>query len=235
MPSMVGDDVPQCPQEVRCDGNWSSFTLGPIPCFIGIASDVASSLGSIAIVLIYLKWKDLRRLGAQSIVTYLAVADFCTTFAYLAGSVNIVKFTGEKDVGKCALYSTICDIESYIVTWSTMSSYLWTTILAFYFCLSIVYNKPKLALRLMPLYHMIAWGIPMFFALPLLCFDKLAYSPYVAGIWCYINVPSKFYKPPFLGERTVVSVLVKLPEILGYILILALYTATRISIHKKVL
>ena len=228
----------QCPtvdvQNSTCGANMTYYSLGRVLCYIGMVSNTLSCLGSVAIVLIYLAWKDLRRKGAQSIITYLTIADFCTSFSYLVGSVNILEFSGESHAGRCEVYSTVCQIESYVVTWSSMTSYLWASILAFYFYFSIVYDKPVLALQLMPLYHVIAWGVPILIVLPLLCVGKLAYAPYVSGVWCYMNVPSEFYKRPFLGERPEVQVLVKLPEIFGYILILVFYTATRVSIHRKV-
>ena len=220
---------PECPRE-----NETNFDLGFAPCYAGILSRLLSCLGSVAIVIVYLKWKDLRRRGAQSIVTFLAIADLVVAASYLCGMVTVMAFYGRTSHSQCEAYSVLCEIESYIIAWSTMSSYLWTTILAFYFYLSIVQEKPALALSLMPCYHLTAWGLPIFIVFPLLASGHLSYAPYVTGLLCRISVPYTFFTSPYVGLTPPLQILVKLPEMVGYILIFVFYALTVRQIYHQV-
>ena len=222
----------QCPTVTKCDANFSSFSVGPIPLYIGVVSESLSCVASVIMVLIYIRWKDIRKLGAQSIVTFIAISDFFTASAYLTGSVNLLVHQNISSEYNCEVFQMVCEIESYIVTCATMSSYLWTLILAVYFYLAISHNSMQVATRLMPVYHVVGWGLPVLVALPLLCAGKLAYAPFVSGMWCYLeNVHTML---PFSEKDTLTAVAVQVPEILFYIVILILFIATRIKIYKQV-
>ena len=196
-----------------------------------------SCVGSVAMVLIYLAWKDIRKRGAQSIVTFIAIADFFTAASYLSGSVNIITHYNVTDQQKCDEFATFCEIESYVMTLAGMSSYLWTIILAFYFynITSSRRSNREAATKLMPIYHLVAWGIPVLVAFPLLCFGKLTYAPFVGGVWCYVMVHGSFQHTESFSENHIsVAVAVKLPEIIAYVLILLLYLATVVNIRRQV-
>lgn len=229
--------VPQCPRYRECGERLSSFTLGPVPSYIGIVSDSLSCVGSVAMVLIYLAWKDIRKRGAQSIVTFIAIADFFTALSYFSGSVNILTHYNVTDEQKCKEFATVCEIESYILTVAGMSSYLWTIILAFYFynITSSRRSNREAATKLMPIYHLIAWGIPVLVAFPLLCTGKLPFAPFVGGLWCYVTVHGSFqHVEPFSEKHIAVAVSVKLPEFFAFVIIVLLYSATVINIRRQV-
>ena len=225
-----------CPgRTLNCTDGDTSFTLGPIPCYVGIVSDSLSCVASVAMVLIYLSWKDIRKRGAQSIVTFIAIADFFTAASYLAGSVNILAHYNKQNCKE--EFATFCEIESYIMTLAGMSSYLWTVILAFYFfnITSSRRSNREAATKLMPVYHLVAWGIPVLVAFPLLCVQHLPYAPFVGGLWCYVMVPGSFQNvEPFSQKHASIVVAVKLPEILAYVIILLLYSATVANIRRQV-
>ena len=194
-----------------------------------------SCVASVIMLLIYVRWRDIRKLGAQSIVTFIAISDFFTASSYLTGSVNILVHHNVSNEHNCEVFRMICEIESFIVTCATMSSYLWTLILAVYFYLAISHNSTQVATRLMPAYHVVGWGLPVLVALPLLCTGKLAYAPFVSGIWCYLEVVKIFHTMlPFSEKDTFIAVAVQIPEIIFYIAILILFIATRIRIYKQV-
>ena len=225
----------QCPTDPKCEANFSSFSVGPIPLYVGVVSDSLSCVASVIMILIYIRWKDIRRLGAQSIVTFIAISDFFTASAYLAGSVNILVHRNVYSEHSCEVFQTICEIESYIVTCATMSSYLWTLILAVYFYLAISYHSTQVATRLMPVYHVVGWGLPVLVALPLLCAGQLGYAPFVTGIWCYLEVDSNFRTMlPFSEKDPLIAVVVQIPEFVFYIAIVVLFIAVRIKIYKQV-
>ena len=98
--------------------NWSRKA----PSYVSLVSSSLSCMGSILIVLAYCLLKEMRS-GAQAIITLLAIADFFTGFGYIMGSVNfLVNFKDQKD-NDCPAFTSICEIQSFITTWSTMSSY----------------------------------------------------------------------------------------------------------------
>ena len=187
-------------------------------------------------VLIYLSWKDIRKRGAQSIVTFIAIADFFTASSYLAGSVNILNYYNNKN---CNAFPTFCEIESYIVTLAGMSSYLWTIILAFYFfnITSSRRSNREAATKLMPVYHLIAWGIPVLVAFPLLCVQRLQYAPLVGGVWCYYVMDHGSFQnvEQFSQKHILIAVAVRLPEIFAFVIILLLYSATVTNIRRQVI
>ena len=62
--------------------SFSSFSVGSIPCYVGIVSDFLSCIASVAMVVIYITWVDVRQNTAQSIVTFIAIADFFTPVSF---------------------------------------------------------------------------------------------------------------------------------------------------------
>ncbi len=176
-----------CPHSFECPSNLESFDIGRAPSYVSLVSSSLSCMGSILIVLTYCLLKEMRS-GAQAIITLLAIADFFTGFGYIIGSINfLVNFKDQKVDHDCPAFTSICEIQSFITTWSTMSSYCWNSILAFYFFLILVYGNKKLANRLIPLYNIVAWIGPLLIVFPLLVENKLGYAPYVASNWCYIK------------------------------------------------
>lgn len=116
----------------------------------------------------------MRDNGAHSIITFIAISDFFIAFefGYMIGSINLLAYTYndylvKQNWNRCSVFKNICEIESCVVTWATMSSYFWTIILPFYFYLSIAHNR-NITKRLMPLYHVLSWGAPILVAFPLL-------------------------------------------------------------------
>ena len=218
----------------ECSGNLTDYRLGLGLCYVGICSDVAACAGSLAILLLYLTWKDLRRTGAQQIITYLAIADLCTALVRMAEDCLIIWTTNNNnDATSCEdQFKTICQITIFLSLCSILASFLWTAILAFYFYLSVS-GRSRLAAQMVPLYHVLAWGSPVVVALVFLCTDTLAYAPFVTAMWCLLGDPTIFYHKPFVGSSTGVHVAIKAPEMLGFVFILVMYTATVVSIWRK--
>ena len=179
----------QCPSEaVNCDSygkDWESFEIGRVPSYLAISSSGLSCIGSILIIIVYVVFRDLRS-GAQKIITFLAVSDFVSAAGYIVGSANFLKYykTGTRD---CRVYYAVCWAQATVTSWSSMASFAWTLILAFYFYMVIVYNKRQRAAKLMPLYHFVAWILPLFIVVPLTATENLGYSPYAASNWCFVR------------------------------------------------
>ena len=207
------------------DYNLTSDELGSAPVAVGMVSDFVACLGSLAILLLYVGEKDLRK-GAQSIITYLAIADLCTAAFYLMGDVNILISGPEACDNYC---KTICTTITYCIMCSILSSFLWTAILAFHF-LFVVSNCVKLAGGLVPLYHVIAWGLPVLIGLCFLSTDTLLYAPFVSGTWCLVGSNDNLFN----SGINAFHVAIKVPEFFGYLLLVVLYLTTIFIMCKKV-
>ena len=177
-----------CPHPYDCQNittendKYVSFDIGRAPSYVAIASSTLSCLGSFLIFATFLLLKDTRT-GAQKIITFLAIADFISAAGYILGSIN---FLVHFDKQSCGVFQTLCKIQASITSWSSLSSFCWTLILAFYFYMVIVYNRKALASRLLPLYHIIAWIGPLFVIVPLTALKILGYARYAASNWCFV-------------------------------------------------
>jgi G protein-coupled receptor 157 len=230
--NISGTDLP-CPGVINCSQHKDlvSFDLGRVPSYISISSSTLSCLGSCLIVYAYFSLKDIRT-GAQKVITLLAVADFFTAFGYIAGSVNFITHFNQTAANECKIFKDLCEIQSFVTTWSTMCSYCWTCILAFYFFLILVFNKSSLAARLIPVYNIFAWIGPLLIVLPLLLTGNLGFAPYVASNWCYIKDTTDY---GLLHNPKTISLLFvggKLWEILSYLTVIVLYVWIRVFLSK---
>ncbi len=236
--SSLGDSINDndqifCPGIANCTGKGGlvSFDLGKVPSYISITSSSLSCLGSLLILYTYFTLKDIRS-GAQKVITLLAIADFFTAFGYIVGSVNFLVHFKHTDAKGCEVFTELCEVQSFITTWSTMCSYCWTCILAFYFFLVLVFQKSQLASSLLPLYNIVSWIGPLMIVFPLLVTGNLGYAHYVASNWCYI----KDVKKGHLVQDTKVIIFLflagKFWEILSYLVVIVLYLWIKIYLSK---
>lgn len=219
-----------CPGVINCSTHKDlvSFDLGRVPSYLSISSSTLSCLGSSLILFAYFTLKDIRT-GAQKVITLLAVADFFTAFGYIVGSINFL--THFNRTSNCEIFKDLCEIQSFVTTWSTMCSYCWTCILAFYFFLILVFNKSILAAKLVPIYNIIAWIGPLLIVLPLLLTRNLGYAPYVTSNWCYI----KDTHYDLLSDPKTIALLFvggKFWEIISYLVVIILYIWMKVYLSK---
>ena len=242
---LLDNDQVLCPKRQNCSAlllldGYETTVQAPWPSVVSLVSCTLSVFGSLLIVYTYARWKDLRT-GSRSIVTFLALADLFTAAGYIFGSANYIDHYGEEEnTARCRQFNTLCQIQSFVTTTSSMSSFAWTSFLAIYLYLVIVRSNLRLANKLMPLFHVVAWLFPLFITLPLLITGKLGYSPYAASNWCFI----KDYLPRDnirylcgrLNYEVILLVLVggKGSEIATYVLVIVLYAAIKWHLHKQV-
>ena len=116
-----------CPEVHQYHDGLVSFDIGSVPSYLNLISGSLSCLGSILIVFTYCVLRDMRT-GAQTLIALLAIADFFAAFSYIIGSTNFIVAFDSKDNTRCAIFTSICEVQSFITTWSTMRSYCWTCI-----------------------------------------------------------------------------------------------------------
>ena len=188
-----------------------------VPSRVAIASSAFSCFGSAAIVISFVAVKEFRTV-AQKIITLLAVADFITSFGYIAGSVNYLSNWNRTD--GCRTFNDICKAQSFLTTWSSICSQAWTCLLAAYFLL-ITFRPLKLGARAIALSNFLVWGLPLVPVASLLIFNKLGYSRMTAAGWCFVNDE---------GDLRLAVILTllggKFTEIVTYIIVVVAYVIT---------
>lgn len=214
----------------NCTPGTEKIGTGTAPSYVAIVSCTFSCLGSFLIILTFFLLKDMRT-GSQKIITLLAVADLISAVGYIVGSANYLHNHTKKD--GCGAFNKVCRAQAAITTYSSLVSFLWTVILAFYFFLIIVFKRVQVASRLMVFYNIVAWAGPLSIVIPLLACDRLGYAHFAASNWCFIkgsNNTSTLNK----GWQTTVVVLVggKLWEILSYIVVSVLYVIIFVFMSK---
>ena len=233
---MASPNLAVCPTVINCtkSSGLVSFDVGRVPSYLSLTSSSLSCTGSLLILLAYFTLKDIRT-GAQKVITLLAIADFFTAFGYIIGSVNfLTHFNHTAGSESCKVFTEICEVQSFVTTWSTMCSYCWTCFLAFYFFLVLVFNKATLAAKLIPLYNIVSWLGPLLVVLPLLVTGNLGYAPYVASNWCYIK-DTQYNTAHLLKKPKVIAFLFlggKFWEIISYGIVMVLYLCIKIYLSK---
>ena len=154
----------------------------------GVVSSVLSIVGTTLILLAYCAFKDLRKRKAQTIITLLSLADMGTAIACLLGLANHYIFhgTNSDDNSACWIFDNICQIQASFGMWCAMSSSIWSTVLAVHFLLASLFSESRWTERLLPLYNIVAWTLPIIVILPLLITGQLGYTPTYLT-YCYIS------------------------------------------------
>ena len=242
------EEVADCPGiydgDDHCVGdNKMKPIFGMTPVYFSLCSCIASMIGSVLMIIPYVLWKDVRS-GLRTIVTYLSIADFFTAFGYTMASFNYIRYRHAKDIDyfkACQTFSTVCQIQAYISSWASLSSFWWTAILAFYLYYTITKGNVNALNKWFPLFHVFVWGSPLIVMLPLLVTGSLGYSLFSAGGWCFIAsdkiVGNVEYESYDLSLVTIFKILAggKAVEIATYIWVVVLYGMIYFNLRKKVI
>ena len=204
---------------------------------VAITSSLLSCLGSVLVVYVYARWPAVRS-GSRAIITYLAIADFLTGFGYIMGSSNYLHYTSygyesgttRADRDLCYnLFTPVCKIQSFITTTSSLMSFFWTLILGIYLYMTVVKSRIHLAQQLVPLYHVVAWGLPTVLVFIMLASGVLGYAPVASANWCFIGQ---------IDDTATRIVLIfvggKFLEVTTYVVVLVLYVDIKYRIRKDV-
>lgn len=228
-----GDSIQGC-KYLSDEGGKTSKAIS----VVAIVSSLLSCMASVLIVYVYARWPSVRS-GSRAIITYLAVADFVTGFGYVMGSSNYLRYKSYGNVTSMpastrvelcdGLFTTVCKIQSFLTTSSSMMSFFWTLILAIYLHITLVTKRVQLAQRLMPLYHVVAWGLPTVVVFVMLATDVLGYAPVASANWCFVRVIES-------TSLRIAMIMVggKLLEISTYVVAVVLFVSIRLRIRNEV-
>lgn len=127
-----------------------------------IASSLLSLLGSLLTVITFVLWRDLRKSTARQILLFLAIADFFTAAGYFAaGASHSTFFNVTLEQSKNHSFHQFCTAQSFVVAMFSTASFFWTTYLAVYFVLVLVFGIYHWGTRLLVVFNITAWSIPL--------------------------------------------------------------------------
>ena len=205
--------------------------------YLTMVSSCFSMMGSTLIILTFIIWKDIRTV-ARAIVVFLAIADFFTAAGYLFGS--LVNYLHERGHYSPHQYEILCETQSFITTAFPISSFLWTSYLAIYLYVAIVHSNPILAKKLVVLFHITGWGIPLAICLPALLTGRLGSSNDETSVnWCFVslnitNPEDKTELKRGLAEYYGFELLCgKFWEITTYFVALILYITVKVVLKRR--
>ncbi len=208
-----------------------------------MVSSVASVVGSCLIIISFAVWSDLRT-TARAILVFLAIADLFTALGYLFASILfLANYNKYNDIPP-----SLCTFQSFITTAFPISSFLWTANLAVYLFVSITLRKAKMAKKLMLLFHITAWGIPLLLCIPGAAAMVLGGQKQVAAstqgtvAWCWVSFNNSFDNRSSVDDarfrltelHMMELVFGKLWEICVFIIAIVLCVSVKISLQKKV-
>lgn len=217
----------KCPRFYNLSKNCSEVELeiNLKSTYVSIASCTLSCVGSLLIFVAYFQLKGIRNI-AQKLITLLALADFFTALGYLMADWNFVT-----NLSNCSVFTEICQVQSFLTSWSSICSFGWTCALALHFYLVLRIRKRAIpSASLLVWQNVIIWTFPLLIVLPLLITHKLGYSRgFATANWCFIqDLPN---------DREEIALILlggKLWEILSYLFVVVAYTLTALKFSKQV-
>lgn len=184
-------------------------------------TSVLSLFGTLFIIASFFVWKDIRT-TSRRILVYISLADFFTCVATIAAITNFWLSGSENH--------QVCLVQSIIGTLSVLCSFYWTVFMAVYLYISVCKKNSSLAERLMYVFHVCAWGIPVLIVSVAASMNKLGDNGNkVSAGWCWVNINLNW------NDQVLWMLLAgKLWEIMAYFVIAVLYGLLKRNMRKEV-
>ena len=222
-----GSGVEECSLIYSNCTEGKGFSSGSnVPTYFSLLSCSLSCLGSLLIFISYFALKGIRNV-AQKIITVLAVADLFTALGYILAGWN---FLANKSKN-CGRFVDVCEVQSFITSWSSLSSFGWSCALALHFYLLLTVKRKSKLLTLFNWENVVFWLAPLLVLVPLLVTNQLGYSHLAVSNWCFIHYAEK---RPWIAEMALVLLAGKFWEILSYFFVIIAYALTRRKFNKHV-
>ncbi|XP_065842657.1 uncharacterized protein [Oscarella lobularis] len=181
-----------------------------------------SLLGSTILIVSYALWPHLRT-KSRLLLACLSVGDYLNALGMLVAAA--AKPFPYKDATTNYYTNAACTTQAFITTAGSLASFFWTTSMAIYLYIAIVRSDSRLADRLVFVFHLVSWGVPLFLALLALEMNQLGYaSTQDSAGWCWITDHGLSHRTEQLVWMTVTG---KGWEVLSYVLVVCLYVAIK--------
>lgn len=138
--------------------------------YLTVLSCSLSIFGTAVIILTFVKLPEVRNF-TRKLLLALTLADLLTAMGNLMGITRyIVVQSMENGCELLQKSDSVCIVQSFVTTFSSMVSFFWTTVIAVHIYLQIARSSSGMRSGLMLLgYHILCWGVPgidiCFFAL----------------------------------------------------------------------
>lgn len=120
-----------------------------------------SIAGCLLMLATFLLFPDLR-VTSRRLLCYLSLADLLTAVFNMVGVLSSREDLEHTDAAGKPSPTTLCIVQSYVNTFSSMASFFWTVAIALYLYLSLARNNPLGAERSVPWLHIFSWIVPAF-------------------------------------------------------------------------
>jgi G protein-coupled receptor 157 len=123
---------------------------------ITLVSTSMSLCGGFALLFTYSKIPSFQT-PIRKLLVFLTIADIFTAFGYIIGTVNFLQLNNTQKKST----DPMCEAQSFITTYSSLSSFAWTSVIAIHLYALIRKRRDfdrNLCLRC--LYHIIGWVLP---------------------------------------------------------------------------
>lgn len=184
-------------------------------------TSVLSLFGTVFIVISFFIWNDIRT-TSRRILVYISIADFFTCVATIAAATNFWLSGSENP--------RVCLVQSVIGTLSVLCSFFWTVSMAVYLYITVCMKNLRLAERLMYVFHVCSWGIPLLIVSLAALLKKLGDNGNkVSAGWCWVSINLNW------SDQVLWMLLAgKLWEIIAYVVIAVLYALLKRNMKKEV-
>ena len=181
-----------------------------------LVTSVLSLCGTAFIIFSYFAWKDIQT-TSRKILLYISVADFFTACGTIMGVWS-------------ARYASVCLVQSIIGTFSVTCSFFWTVFMAVYLYVSIARQNMSTAQCLMPVFHLVGWGVPAVIVIVASATSALGNNDdLVSSGWCWVNTAK-----PWRDQVIWMLFAGKLWEISASVAITVLYLLMKINLKRQV-
>ncbi|XP_064393993.1 cyclic AMP receptor-like protein A isoform X3 [Halichondria panicea] len=167
----------------------------------GITS-ILSTLGASLIIFTYIAFRNLRTTARQLLVS-ISIADIIVAISHFVGLfANFKRFIYQynNETWNTSTTDPLCITQAAFSMFGTLASFLLSLAIGVYLVGILVWKKPRIWKRLVPIFYYICWGIPAIMVLP----NVIGHYYGFADIgWCYIaknSLPSSKYESYLLAE-----------------------------------
>ncbi len=214
----------------------------------GVTS-ILSTLGAFLIIFTYISFRNLRTTARQLLVS-ISIADIIVAISHFVGLLtNFDRFIYQynNDTWNTSTTDPLCITQAAFSMFGTLASFLLSLAIGVYLVGILVWKKPRIWKRLVPIFYYICWGVPAIMVLPNVIghyygFADIGEQPIDIMInnysfigWCYIakvGVPSSKYESYLLAEYLSYEIWVYLVFIALPLLYITAFVYIRCKVRK---
>ena len=155
-----------------------------------------SIFGALLIMLSYICFKNIRT-KAREVLFHLSVADFGVGSTNLIGAIVdyddiIDKCRNHSSVlFSCHTYVSLCKTQAFFAQFFTLSSILWTLLLALYVYTLVLDSSRKLSFSIVRFGYLVCWGMPIFLSIWFVLTKKLGKTKIGGAGWCSLKAENR--------------------------------------------